>query len=464
MSQTASTAAAPADERPNKVDITDAGPSKKKIHIEIPAETVSEQMADSLDTLSAEAALPGFRAGRAPKALLRKRFGTAMAEETKSQLIAAAYSKAIEDSKLRVVGDPVVPGIKELQIAEGKALAFDVEVEVVPDFTMPSIEGIKIKKPLVSITDEMVDKEVEKLCINEGQLEERENPEPGDYLTGHGIMVGKDGTEYYNLNGCVVRVPQEGDKGKGMILGVAVDDFTKQLGSPKAGETVTIKVKGPDNHEIEGIRGNDLTITFTVQRCDRIISAKPEDVVASYGMENLDQLKDAIRGRLYQRGMIEQATVMRNQVADHLLKNTQMELPQRMTEVQSARNIERLRMEYMYRGFDPMDAERLLAERRNASDERTRNDLKLFFILNQAAEDLKVGVTEQEVYGRIAQMAAQRNMRPERLRSELHARNQIGQIAMQIREHKAMDAVLAKAEVEEMDADAFKEATKADKA
>ena len=152
------------------------------------------------------------------------------------------------------------------------------------------------------------------------------------------------------------------------------------------------------------------------------------------------------------------------QVADHLLKNTQMELPQRMTEVQSARNIERLRMEYMYRGFDPMDAERLLAERRNASDERTRNDLKLFFILNQAAEDLKVGVTEQEVYGRIAQMAAQRNMRPERLRSELHARNQIGQIAMQIREHKAMDAVLAKAEVEEMDADAFKEAMKADKA
>lgn len=451
-------------ERPNKVEITDAGPSRKKIRIEIPAETVTEKLAESLDTLSAEAALPGFRAGKAPKALIRKRFGSAMQEETKSQLVASAYSKAVEDASLKVVGDPVINGLKDLKVVEGEALAFDVEIEVVPDFTMPSIEGIKVRKPLVNITDELVDKELEKLCINEGELEERESPEPGDYLTGHGIMKGKDGTEFYNLNGCVVRVPTAEDKGKGMILGVAVDDFGTQLGSPKVGDTVTITMKGPDNHEVEGIRGNDLTVTFTVQRMDRIIPASSEKVVASYGMESVEQLKDAIRGRLFQRGMIEQSVVMRNQIADHLIKNTQMELPERLTALQSGRAIERLRMEYMYRGIDPLDVERLLADRRAASDEKTRNELKMFFILNHAAEELKVGVTEGEVNGRIAQMAAQRNMRPERLKNELYARNQLGQIAMQIREHKTMDEILAKASVEEMEADAFKEAIKADKA
>lgn len=451
-------------ERPNKVQVADAGPSRKKIHIEIPAETVDEKLAESLDTLSAEAALPGFRAGKAPKALIRKRFGSAMLEETKGQLIAGAYAKAIEDNSLKVVGDPVINGMKDLKLEEGKPLAFDVEIEVVPAFDMPSIEGIKVKKPLVNITDEMVGKELEKLCINEGDLEERQSPEPGDYITGHGIMKGKDGTEFYNLNGCVVRVPLAEDKGKGMILGVAVEDFAKQLGTPKIGDTVTIKVKGPDNHEVEGIRGNDLTITFNVQRMDRIIPAPAERVVASYGMESVDQLKEAIRARLFQRGMIEQSVVMRNQIADHLIKNTKMDLPERLTALQAARNIERLRMEYMYRGIDALDAERLIADRRASSDERTRNDLKMFFILNHAAEDLKVGVTEHEVNGRIAQMAQQRNMRPERLKNELYARNQIGQIAMQIREHKTMDAILAKASVEEMDADAFKEAIKADKA
>lgn len=451
-------------ERPNKVDITDAGPSRKKIRIEIPSETVDEKLGESLDTLSAEAALPGFRAGKAPKSLIRKRFGSAMQEETKSQLVASAYSKAIEDNKLRVVGDPVINGLKDLKIEEGKALAFDVEIEVVPDFTMPSVEGIKVRKPLVNITDELVTKELEKLCINEGELEERQNPEAGDYLTGHGIMKGSDGTEFYNLNGCVIRMPLATDEGKGMVLGVAVNDFAKQLGTPKVGDTVTIKVKGPDNHEVEGIRGNDLTVTFTVQRIDRIIPANPEKVVASYGMTGVDQLKDAIRARLFQRGMIEQSVVMRNQIADHLIKNTEMALPERLTAMQSARNIERMRMEYMYRGIDPMDAETLLAQRRAQSDEKTRNELKLFFVLNHAAEDLKVTVTEPEVNGRIAQMAAQRNVRPERLKSEMYARNQIGQIAMQIREHKTMDTILAKASVEEMEADAFNEAMKADKA
>jgi trigger factor len=460
-------------ERPNKVEVADAGPSRKKIRIEIPAETVDEKLAESLDTLSAEAALPGFRPGKAPKALIRKRFGAAMLDETKGQLIASAYTRAIEDNSLKVIGDPVVEGIKDLKLEEGKPLAFDVEIEVIPDFEMPSIEGIKVRKPLVNITDEMVDKELEKLCINEGDLEERQSPEPGDYLTGHGIMKGKgkagegDGegeAEFYNLNGCVVRMPLPEDNGKGMILGVAVEDFSAQLGTPKPGDTVTIKVKGPENHEVEGIRGNDLTITFTVQRIDRIIPADPDKVVASYGMDSVDQLKEAIRARLFQRGMIEQSVVMRNQVAEHLIKNTKMDLPERLTAIQAGRNLERLRMEYMYRGIEPLDAERLIADRRASSDERTRNDLKMFFVLDRAADEMKIGVTEHEVNGRIAQMAQQRNMRPERLKSELYARNQIGQIAMQIREHKTMDAILAKASVEEMEADAFKEAMKADKA
>lgn len=450
-------------ERPNKVEITDAGPSRKKIRIEIPAETVTEKLAESLDTLSAEAALPGFRPGKAPKSLIRKRFGTAMMEETKSQLVASAYAKAIEDASLKVVGDPVIEGLKDLEIAEGRPLAFDVEVEVVPDFTMPSVEGIKVRKPLVNITDEMVDKELEKLCINEGELEERQDSEPGDYLTGHGVMKGADGTEFYNLNGCVVRLPLESDNGKGMILGVTVDDFAAQFGSPKAGDTATLRVKGPENHEVEGIRGNDLTITFTVQRADRIIPAAPERVAASYGMETVDQLRDAIRARLFQRGVIEQSVVMRSQVADHLVKHTEMVLPERLTASQSARAIERLRMEYMYRGIEPLDAERLLADRRAASDERVRNDLKIFFILSRAAEDMGIGITEGEVNARIAQMAAQRNQRPERLKNELMSRNQIGQIVLQIREHKTMDAILAKAEIQEMDADAFNEAMRADR-
>ncbi|MBZ0171696.1 MAG: hypothetical protein K8E66_04885, partial [Phycisphaerales bacterium] len=96
--------------------------------------------------------------------------------------------------------------------------------------------------------------------------------------------------EFYNIEGAVVRVPPEEDDGRGMILGVMVEDFTKQLGLPKPEETATIKITGPQHHEREDIRGKDLTITFKVDRVDRIIPAPMADVVAKLGYESEDEV------------------------------------------------------------------------------------------------------------------------------------------------------------------------------
>lgn len=441
-------------DRPNTVTIEDAGPSRKKVTIEIPAETVDEKLGDSLDTLSLEAQLPGFRKGKAPRALIEKKFGSAVRDEAKNQLVASAYQQAVEEHKLRVVGDPIAEELAEVEVVAGKPLTFSIDVEVSPEFTLPSLEGIAVKRPGFEVSDAMIDAEVEKLCINEGELEERETPEPGDYLTGHGIMTGgkdDDGNpkEFYNIKGAVVQVPDNDSGGKGMILGVLVDDFAKQLGLPKPGETATVKVKGPENHEVEAIRGEDLTITFQVDRVDRIIPAAPDAVVAAFGFQSLDQLKDALRTRLTQRAIVRQQSAMRQQVSDYLIENTTIELPERLTDRQAARTLERRRMELMYRGVSPTDIETHMAELRAASAEVAQRELKLFFILNQAADDLEVSVSEAEINGRIAQMAMEQGVRPEKLRRDLISGNRVGAIFQQIREHKAMDAILAKAKVED---------------
>lgn len=67
-------------------------------------------------------------------------------------------------------------------------------------------------------------------------------------------MTGADGTEFYNIKGCVVQIPTADKGGKGMILGVMVEDFAKQFGSPKVGQTATLKTTGPENHEVEKLR------------------------------------------------------------------------------------------------------------------------------------------------------------------------------------------------------------------
>lgn len=445
-------------ERSNKVTVTDIGPCLKKLSIEIPQETVAEQLGTSIDTLLVEAELPGFRKGRAPKRLVERKFGSTIRREAKNQLVATAYQKAVEEHKLRVVGDPTSETLAKIDIEDGKPLTFEVELEVSPEFELPELEGVEVKKPLIETTDAMIDAEVERLRLNEGSLESRETVEPGDYLTGHAVMKGEDGKTILDINDAVIQVPTADKNGKGMILGVVVDDFGSQIGKPEIGKTLTVKTTGPEQHENEAVRGKDIVITFAVKRADRIIPASVEEVAARYGMESAQQVRDAVKGRIEQRVQVDQATAMRNQVAKHLLDNTQMTLPERLTALQSARNLERARMELMYRGTDPQAIEENLAGLRSGTADAAARELKLFFALDKAAEKLDIKVSEQEMNNRIAQMAFSRGERPEKLRQEIIARNQVGTVFQQIREHKTLDAILAKAKVTEMSLEEFNKA------
>lgn len=442
-------------ERPNKVKVTDIGPCLKKLNIEVPAETVSEQLGSSIDTLLVEAELPGFRKGRAPRRLVERKFGSTIRREAKNQLVVAAYQKAIEDNKLRVVGDPTASELDKIELTDGKPLKFELEVEVSPEFELPEIDGIDVKKPKLETTDEMIDKEVERLCLNEGALKSKDGVEAGDYLTGHAVMKGEDGKVILDIQDAVIQVPTKDKNGKGMILGVVVEDFGSQIGKPKIGETITIKTVGPENHENDAVRGKKLTITFHAKRADEIVSATPDEVATRYGLENAQQVRDAVKSRIDERVKVDQQAAMRNQVAKYLLDSTKMELPERVTGVQAGRNLERARMELMYRGMDPQKIEENLADIRSNTALAAANELKLYFILDKIAEKLDVKVTEGEMNQRIAQIAFSRGERPERVRQEIIARNQIGMVYTQIREHKTIDQILSKAKLEEMGVEEF---------
>lgn len=440
---------------PNTVTITDDGPSRKKIEIEIPAETVDEKVGGALDTLAAEAELPGFRKGRAPKRLLEKKFADLINREAKSELITSAYTEAVEANELKVIGDPIADGIEDIEVVEGQPLKFTFAVEVMPEFELPELEGLEVDKPILEVSDEMVGAEIEKILINEGSLEELEQAGPGDYVTGHAVMRDDQGNEHYNIEGAVIQVPTKEKGPKGMILGLIVDDFADQIGLPKPGDSLTVKTTGPEQHEIEGVRNADLTITFRVDRADRIVPAEIGELSERFGLESEDQLKEVVRTRMEQRVQVEQMNVMHQQVAAQLLEKTEIALPERLTAQQAGRILDRKRVELMHRGVEPQEVEEHIAELRAGSNNAAVQELKLFFLLNAVAEKMDVTVNEAEVNGRIAQLAASRQIRPEALRQELIQTNRVGTVVQQIREHKAMGAVLEKAKITEMPAEEF---------
>jgi trigger factor len=356
-------------------------------------------------------------------------------------------------SELLVIGDPFGTRMAEIELEPGKDLKFGLDVEVQPEFDLPKLEGLELKRPLIEISDERVDEELTKICLNEGSLEAHDASEKGDYLTGNAKMVDADGTEHYNIEGAVVQCPPDG--GKGMILGVMVDDLGKQLGLPKAGDSVTIKAKGPEQHEVEALRDKDLTVTFEVTAIDKIVPLERSELVSRFGLADEAELKGRLRERLEQRIKVQQATAVRQQVAKHLLENTDFELPERLTAQQAGRAMERRRMELMYRGMDEMEIESHIGQLRAASAAEARQNLKLFFILNRVAEDMDVQVSESEARQRVAEMAFERGARPEQFFQELVQSGRIQTVFLQIREHKTLDAIVAKANVTDVKAEDF---------
>jgi len=440
----------------NDVKVEDAGPARKRLTITVPAEAINERIEQSMNTLISEAAIPGFRKGRAPRALIQKRFGGAVKDETRGQIIADAYSKAIEDHELKPVGEPEpVTPIDEIELAEDKPLTFTVELEVVPDFELPKLEGIEIKKPMLEITDEHIQNELDRQAIQLGDHEDVDGEiQPDDRVIGYAVATRKGEDEPFFTHDEVAFVhPGDKEGGRGQLLGLLIDGLADLVKGKKVGDSFTVETTVPENHEREDIRGKDITIEYQIRQVVRITPATIEQVVERYGMESEEILREQIRLALEQRRDQEQANTMREQVYEHLVDSVDFELPEKLSAAQAGRFVKQQEMELLYKGMSPEEVEDQLAEVRAQSMDIAKRRLKLFFMLHRLATHYEIQVSEQEINGRIAMIAAQRGMRPEQLRQQLMQAGRVDEVAMMVRDHKTADRVVQDCTVTEISAD-----------
>ncbi|MFG0329346.1 MAG: trigger factor [Phycisphaerales bacterium] len=447
----------PAELTLGSVTVEDAGAATKKITIEIPAEVVHDRVESSFGQVSANVRLPGFRAGKAPRSLIERRFGKGLRDEAKQELVRDALSKAIEEKGLRPIGQPIIKDGDKIEIKEGKPLTFTAEMEVVPEFEMPSLEGVDITKPVLEVTDEMVDEELDNQLKRAGRLEDLNDdakPEAGDLFIGRVEVFNAESDEIVaKTNDAVTRFPGPDDDGAGAVGGLQIEKLDDLLKDKKAGDTLTHKMKGPENHEIEAIRDADIRIEFHIDRVAKLIPAEIEEVTQRYNLESADEFRDQIRDALQRRVEFEQQDAMRRQVAKKLLDDIEFDLPARASAAQAQRILETTRMRLLQRGVPDYMVEEHMAELRSSSEEQANRELKINFVMEKVAETFDVEVTEQEVNMRIAMIARQQNVRPEQLRSQLIQSGRAAMIFNEIRHEKAADMVISKANISEVSAD-----------
>jgi len=447
------------------VKIEDVGPALKRLTITIPPEAVSEKLEESIGTLLHEATLPGFRRGKAPRKLLERKFGSSVRSETRNQLIADAYAKAIEEHDIHPVGEPEpTEPTDKLELEAGKPLSFAVEVEVVPEFELPELEGVAVKKPLLEITEEHILDRIQRQQVRLGEATGiAGNFQEGDRVLGQ-VTLSKEGEDkpLFDNEQAVIVCPGAEDGGKGPVLGLMIDGLADKLKNHAVGDTLTIEAVGPDGHERDDIRGAKLTITFRIIEAERPVLATIEKLLEIFDVESEEILREQMRMALQHQCDQEQSTAMREQVYKHLLDSVEMDLPEKLSAGQAARALEGHRLELLERGLAPDEVERQLAEMRGDSEAQARDRLKLFFVLRRLGEHFKVDVSEQEVNGRIATIAAQHGQRPDQLRAELARTGKINEVARMVFEQKAADRVIAKARIEEIPADQWNEITAAE--
>lgn len=447
----------PAPERgQQEVQIEDSGPARKSLTIEVPAERIRKKIEESFGKLRDEAAIPGFRRGRAPHRLIERRFGSAVRDEVKGQLLSECYTQAIEDHQLDVIGEPDIKDVENIRLPDDGPLTFKVEIEVSPQVTLPELNDLTVSRESISVSDEDVTKEIERLRERLGQVKAVPDAvaSPGDWLKGDvKIMAGSDapaeGEPLIHFPETYVQVHGEEMQFRGHVAGLVVEDLGHRLAGKQPGQTVVISMTGPAGHEDDRVRNQPITIHLRIDQIDRLEPASIESVVEQSGLESEQALLARIRETLESRAQQQQRSKLHDQISQQLLDRVQFELPEGLTGRQTARVLRRRALELAYQGVPQPEIEQRIADMRQQSEAEARRQLKLFFILDKAAKQWDIEVSEGEINGRLAALAMQQGRRPEKLRQELARSGDLEYLYLQIREQKTLDKLLEQVKIVE---------------
>ncbi len=267
-----------------------------------------------------------------------------------------------------------------------------------------------------------------------------------------GDKAGQEEDALQHAHGTYILVPGESRDFKGHVAGIVVNDLGKQLAGKTIGDELSISMKGPEGHENDQIKGQPITIQIRVNAVERLEPATLEQTIEQLGVESEDDLRTRLKEMLEGQAQRRQTSDMHRQLTEQLAEKVDLELPEGLTGRQIERVLHREKIELMYQGVSEQEVEQRIAERRNESEGEARRQLKLFFIVDQAAKDLEVEVGENEINGQVAMMAMQQGRRPEKVRQEMQQRGELEQLYLQVREQKTLDKILEQAKVTEVEA------------
>ncbi len=346
---------------------------KRGYTVVVPAADIETKRAKRLADLSRDLRLPGFRPGKVPANLVRKRYGGAVTAEVLEESVNDATRQVLADRGLRSAGQPKV---EVTTLDEARDLEFKVELELLPDITLPDFSDIQLTRLKSEPSAETVDKALGEIAKRQRTLEPVEEERAAEH--GEVLVVDYagqvDGTAFAGGTGQDMEVEIGG---AGFIPG-----FSEQMQGMRAGETRTIHVSFPQAYGVKELAGKDATFEITAKALKRpVLPTLDDDLGKKLGFEGLEEVRRLITGQVQREYDQLSRLRIKRQLLDALAERAHFPVPAGMVDAEFGQIWERLEADRKEGKLDEddqgKDEDTLKGEYRAIAERRVRLGLLL---------------------------------------------------------------------------------------
>jgi trigger factor len=416
---------------------------RRELDLEIPAEEVTKQTEKIAKEFAKMARVPGFRPGKAPITLIKKRFAEDIKGEVLQKLVPEHVEKAVAEQKLTPVSQPQVD---KLEFNEGQPVKFRATFEVLPEFTLASYKSLDIEMPEMGINDETVTKTMEEMRERAATFTPVEGRvvQDGDYVQVklHGTPEGEG--EPLDAESVLCHVGAE----------ETMAPFNENLRGANVGDHKDFDVVYPADYPDAKLAGKTFHYSVDVLGIKTKTLPEMNDEFAKDVSDatSLEELKTKVREGLEHERDHRQKDLQRERVLAELVKQHDFPVPESLVEHQMDVRLERVVRSLAQQGVDPRAVNVDWVSLRRKQEDRAKDDVKAELVVDRIATEEKIDVTDEELQHELEHAASHSGQSAEALRASLTKQGTLDRMKAKLRSDKTLDWLAQNANVKTVSA------------
>jgi trigger factor len=418
--------------------MSEATTCRRELELEIPAEEVSKSTEKVAKEFAKVARVPGFRPGKAPISLIKRRFAEEIKSEVLQNLVPETVEKAVTEQKLTPISQPQVD---KLDFHEGQPVKFRASFDVLPDFQLANYKNLEIEMPEMTITDEDVNKAL-------AEMQQR----AAAFSPVEGRVVENDDFVQVKLHGA----PEGGGEplqAESVLCHVGAEEtmepFNENLRGANVGDHKKFDVNYPADYPDAKLAGKLFHYDVDVLgiKTKKLPELNDEFAKDVSDATSLDELKTKIREGLEHERDHRQKDLQREKIIGELVKLHDFPVPESLVEHQMDVRLERVVRSLAQQGVDPRAVNVDWVSLRKRQEDRAKEDVKAELVIDRIASEEKIDVTDEELDHELEHMASHSGESAEAIRARLTKQGALDRMKAKLRSDKTIDWLAQNASV-----------------